>query len=606
MLSRTQLWVAAALAVCTFVGPSAAQATQQSSPGGASSPTDAQRLQLTDALDVGDFTVQSVSLPAETGTLLRVGLFLDGQPSVLVLRPHSVRGEHFELLMDDGRGELIAVTPEPTQTWRGIVEHVPTSHVAATLVDGQLTAVISLAQGLPRWGVQPADALANGFAATDHVVYTESDGMDRGYSCGGALSGVAGTSSGSPASTSSGAYAGGTGFALCEIACDADVEFFNKNGSSVTATELDIESVINVVEAVYEASVGITYSLGTVIVRTAQPDPYTSSNPSTLLNQFRAEWNANQTGVQRDIAHLFTGRDIDNSVIGIAWLTVICNGSLGYGLSQSRYTQAITNRAALTAHELGHNWSANHCDANSQCRIMCSGLGGCTGDITSFGPNSVASITNWKNSVGCLSASTPAPAPTLLTLSPSAVGPQGGELITLTGDDFYESDTVVVGGTPLLLSNFDYSVDNDATITFAAPAPTALGPVSVLVSGSGGSSASFSYTVNQASPPTFTAPILITPYNQPEATWTFAASPSGVAYFLFDLDPGTFGFQGFTVLQTLLPIFAVPVNAAGAGTLTIPLDPSMSIGSLYNLYTQMVFFDPSIYHSTTVSSTLVF
>jgi len=608
MLSRNLRRVAAAMAVCHLAGSLSAQA----GPVRAVVPTDAQRVQFAQALDVGDMTVQSLSIPADPGLLLEVDLVLDGQPHTLLLRPHSVRSDDFQLLMDDGGDDLIAVTPAPTQTWRGIVTDVPTSHVAASLADGQLTAVISLAPGLPRWGVHPADDVVPGFLPRQHVVYTEVDGIDRGFRCGGALSlggAIGGLGFGTPGSGAGpgpGGYAGGTGYKVCEIACDADTEYYNKNGGSVTATELDIEAVINVVEAIYEADVGVTYSLGTVIVRTTSPDPYTSSNPSTLLNQFRSEWNNNQTGIQRDIAHLFTGRNIDNSVIGIAWLSVICSGSSGYGLSQSKFTGAMANRAALTAHELGHNWSAGHCDSSPQCSIMCSGLGGCTGVITSFGPNSISSITNMKNSVGCLSNSGPAPTPTLLSVSPASIGPLGGDLITLTGDDFYESDTVFVGGATLSLANFDYTIVNDATISFTAPAPTTLGPVPVVVSGSSGTSASHSYTVDPVATPVFIAPILIVPYNQLQASWTFAGSPSGQAFFLFDFNAGTFGFQGFSVLQTVFPIFNVPMNAAGAGTLTIPLDPSMSIGSLYNVFTQMVFFDPTIYHSSLVNATLVF
>jgi uncharacterized membrane protein YgcG len=608
MLSRSLRQAAAATAVCLLAGSISAQVQ----PGVAVAPTDAQRVQLAEALDVGDMTVQSLSIPTEPGLLLELDLVLDGQPHTLLLRPHSVRGDNFRLLMDDGSGELVEVTPAATRTWRGIVVDVPTSHVAATLADGKLTAVITLAPGLPRWGVHPADDVLPGFLPQQHVIYTEADGIDRGYHCGGAVSlgGTSGSSgSGTPGGSGSGGggYAGGVGNKVCEIACDADVEFYNKNFASVTLTELDIESVLNVVEAIYEADVGITYSLGTVIVRTSNPDPYTSSAPGTLLNQFRSEWNNNQSGIQRDIAHLFTGRNIDNNVIGIAWLSVICSGSSGYGLSQSKYAPAMANRAALTAHELGHNWSAGHCDSQAQCAIMCSGLGGCGGNITSFGPNSIASITNMKNSVsGCLGNSGPAPAPTLLSVSPASVGPLGGEVITLTGDDFYESDTIFVGGVTLLLANVDYFIINDATITFVSPAPTGLGPVSVVVSGDGGNSSSHSYTITVASPPIFNAPILIAPYNQPSASWTFAGSPNGLAFFLFDLDGGTFSFQGYSVLQTVFPIFNVPMNGAGAGVLTIPLDPSMSIGSLYNVFTQMVFFDPTIYHSSLIAATLVF
>jgi len=102
-----------------------------------------------------------------------------------------------------------------------------------------------------------------------------------------------------------------------------------------------------------------------------------------------------------------TGKNLDGSVIGVAWLAVICNSSNGYGLSQSRFTSNMTNRVGLTAHEVGHNWNADHCDGDGDCYIMCSALGGCAGDVTRFGSRSIGSITSYRDTRGCLSQSGP-------------------------------------------------------------------------------------------------------------------------------------------------------------------------------------------------------
>ena len=68
------------------------------------------------------------------------------------------------------------------------------------------------------------------------------------------------------------------------------------------------------------------------------------------------------------------GTNIDGSTIGIAWIGVMCNDNWGYGLSQSQYTTDIASRVQLTAHELGHNWNACHCNQS-----------GCTGGGTDSG-----------------------------------------------------------------------------------------------------------------------------------------------------------------------------------------------------------------------------
>ena len=66
----------------------------------------------------------------------------------------------------------------------------------------------------------------------------------------------------------------------------------------------------------------------------------------------------NQTGVQRDVAQLFTGRNLDGSVIGIAYPGGICT-NFGYNLVQNYGNLGCATD--LSAHELGHNWSAGHC-----------------------------------------------------------------------------------------------------------------------------------------------------------------------------------------------------------------------------------------------------
>ena len=64
----------------------------------------------------------------------------------------------------------------------------------------------------------------------------------------------------------------------------------------------------------------------------------------------------------------------------------------------------MSQRSALTAHEMGHNWSAQHCDGDGDCHIMCSTLGGCNGlgSPAKVGGAAVSSITSYKSSRPCL------------------------------------------------------------------------------------------------------------------------------------------------------------------------------------------------------------
>lgn len=82
----------------------------------------------------------------------------------------------------------------------------------------------------------------------------------------------------------------------------------------------------------------------------------------------------------------------------------LAEGDEEYGLSAVLFSNNTTQRVALVAHELGHSWSAWHCNRDAgcrgpsdDCRIMCSTLGGCSGNITSFSPESGACISSYRD-----------------------------------------------------------------------------------------------------------------------------------------------------------------------------------------------------------------
>ncbi|MEM9411288.1 MAG: M12 family metallo-peptidase, partial [Planctomycetota bacterium] len=146
-----------------------------------------------------------------------------------------------------------------------------------------------------------------------------------------------------------------------------------------------------------EEDVMITHVISGAVVRSSEPDPYTSSDAFTLLSQFRNEWLNNQGAIQRDVAHLFTGKSIQGGTIGIAWtIGGICTTS-GYCLSESDFNNALVCATDLTAHELGHLWNGSHCNCNSftmNPSITCA---------NNFNPNgTIPDIIAHRNSRTCL------------------------------------------------------------------------------------------------------------------------------------------------------------------------------------------------------------
>ncbi|MGP1346740.1 MAG: M12 family metallo-peptidase [Phycisphaerales bacterium] len=157
---------------------------------------------------------------------------------------------------------------------------------------------------------------------------------------------------------------------IAEIAFDADFEFYQLYGSSVSAVEQRVIETLHLVNLQYESEVQIRHDLTAIVVRTAEPDPYSSTNSSQLLAQFRSEWQNNQTDIPHDVAMLFTGKEIDGSIIGQAsTLGGICT-PLKYCHGQIECCGSTACATDLIAHELGHLWDGAHCQCSSPAYTM--------------------------------------------------------------------------------------------------------------------------------------------------------------------------------------------------------------------------------------------
>jgi hypothetical protein len=155
------------------------------------------------------------------------------------------------------------------------------------------------------------------------------------------------------------------------ISTDADPEWFRRYGDRSNAV---IASIINTAEAVYNRQLGIRFRIVRQHVY-SDASPYTMSDSGRLLSAFtRNPENAANLSVDPnsfnqdvDLRHLFTGKDLDGSVIGIAYIGVVCAvPSLAYGITQAYMDVADPG---IFAHELGHNFGANH-DTSDRSGLM--------------------------------------------------------------------------------------------------------------------------------------------------------------------------------------------------------------------------------------------
>lgn len=316
------------------------------------------------------------------------------------LVPNSVRAANFEVREQLADGSWRVADPGEEKTYTGSIREIPGSQVAASILSNGLFAMIYLPDGTRRW-IEPLSEYVPGAYPRDHVVYRSED-TDCAGICGTDDILMTAPPAGGPQTR------GGCGGSVCvaQLACDADWQYYDAHGSSTTEVRDRITAIVNVINHQYVREVALRHEITTILIRTAEPDPFSSFDPQTLLDQFRDEWETNQGGITRDLAHLFTGRELNGSVIGIAWVGAVCT-SFGYGLSESDFSGTFACVTDLTAHEMGHNWGANHCacpDSTMNPSITC------TNTFLNSAGQSTGEIDAYSDGVGCLGSASSLPA----------------------------------------------------------------------------------------------------------------------------------------------------------------------------------------------------
>ncbi|MEE2894596.1 MAG: zinc-dependent metalloprotease family protein [Planctomycetota bacterium] len=287
----------------------------------------------------------------------------------LRLHRHDVRAEGFQFLLHTGRDRFESIEPLPVETYRGLIEGDAGSLAAVSIHPDGIAGRIRTSEGRELW-IEPAPVDPRKPVARRHLVYETTDIRETGARCGvvdGPAAPVLEDRPVGPPPSQEHLRQGG----LCnaQIVIDCDFPFFERMGEDLDTLGRRVELVLNTMNLQYNTEVGIDHRLTAIVVRTTSGvDPYVGdslcSGPGDLEDQVAMIWSPpNQPSIERDIAHLFTGRSTGN-VVGCNFVGQVCDDD-PYGASAIDYNGNLASSTDLLAHELGHGWGAGHCACSS-------------------------------------------------------------------------------------------------------------------------------------------------------------------------------------------------------------------------------------------------
>ncbi len=219
-----------------------------------------------------------------------------------------------------------------------------------------------------------------------------------------------------------------------------DFEFTNARGGDAAAAAA-ITARLNNVDGIFSQQLGVQLSVQIIETFSNAADPFSDTgDASALLNELGNYRFATPAQNSQGLTHLYTGRNLDTSTVGIAYSGALCSARFGAGLSEGNGTALFDS--LIAAHEIGHNFGAPHdgqagsaCESELQTFLMAPMLNG----SNQF---SACSISEMQDDIAGASCINPLPSVDMSVALTSQVS------------------TVLLGDTTVL----DYDVDNNGTL----------------------------------------------------------------------------------------------------------------------------------------------
>jgi gliding motility-associated-like protein len=141
-------------------------------------------------------------------------------------------------------------------------------------------------------------------------------------------------------------------------------EYTTFHGGTVVLAQAAQVTTMNRVNGIFERDAQITMTFvannSNVIYTNAATDPYTNGTPGTMINENQTNCNAVIGSANYDIGHVF-----GTNSGGLAQLFSPCSGNKARGVTGSAAPVNDPFDIDYVAHEMGHQWGANHTQNNN-------------------------------------------------------------------------------------------------------------------------------------------------------------------------------------------------------------------------------------------------
>ncbi|HKP39348.1 MAG TPA: zinc-dependent metalloprotease family protein [Pyrinomonadaceae bacterium] len=349
-----------------------------------------------------DFRIDPQAVAQEVRNSGRLSLVTLAHRFDLQLQPHDMRAPDYrsQVMTEDGVQEL---PRGPVNTYKGTVDGIFGTDARFTIDDARIEGMILTLD--ETYFVEPANKYSAVANAGDYVLYKASDvRSDLTQSCPDTLNEQISLKAKelAPSAENQTGLNVFSPLRVAEIATEADDQYVTQLGTPAAANN-EILSIMNQVDAIYQRDIGLTFSIVLQNAWSGNNDPYVQNgDANAVLNEFMDYWNRNVT-TPRDLAHMWTGRSLGGAS-GYAFTGIVCrgNGVASYGVTIRE--QVAPFRAGIPAHEIGHNFGANHADAGACANTIMSSLQTQSTQLV-FCQVSIDEITNYINANGaCLAA----------------------------------------------------------------------------------------------------------------------------------------------------------------------------------------------------------